>query len=140
MLARWFTRAVRLVIPLCLVSGALMASSPTARATDNVPCWSRWYNPRVGLDVQYCPDWSPNGWIPVFPSKDYYSQQPVGQIYAPGNDWYHCEGPGITHSVGDLWNTWWAYTMADNGQWGWVNEVYFQGGANGEPDATLVRC
>jgi hypothetical protein len=145
-------RLLRTVVALGLVGGALMGSSPVAQATDNAPCGSRWFNANVGLDVQYCPDWSPDGWIPVWASKGLApqatvgsqtaagSEQIVGYIYAPGNDWYHCEGRGEQRSIGSFWNTWWAWTMADNGRWGWVNEVYFQGGGNDEPDAALVRC
>ena len=30
--------------------------------------------------------------------------------------------------------------MADNGEWGVVNEAYFAGGDNNEPDANLAPC
>jgi hypothetical protein len=132
-------RLFRTVVALGLVGGALMASSPVAEATDNYPCGAQWFNPRVGLNVQTCPDWSPNGWIPVFDSNG-LGRQIKSWIYAPGNDWYVCEASGGVERIGNFWNSWWAWTMADDGQWGWVNEVNFQGGGNDEPDATLVRC
>jgi hypothetical protein len=147
---RIMNRSLRTLVSLALLGGALLAAAPVASASDGSPCGARWFHSGVGLDVQYCPDWAPNNWIPVWRSKDSPavaatrtaagSEQPVGYIYAPGNDWYHCEAAGRKQSVGNFWNTWWAWTMADNGQWGWVNEVYFQGGGNDEPDATLARC
>jgi hypothetical protein len=30
--------------------------------------------------------------------------------------------------------------MADNNAWGWVNEVYFRGGANYQSDGALREC
>jgi hypothetical protein len=35
-------------------------------------------------------------------------------------------------------NVYWGSTQADNGRWGWVNEVYFAGAPNNEDDAGLL--
>lgn len=61
---------------------------------------------------------------------------------APGADWYRCQGLGDLYGLGGTpySNIWYAWTMADNGQWGWVSEVYFQGGGNNEADGRLARC
>lgn len=34
----------------------------------------------------------------------------------------------------------WAFTLGDNGRWGWVPQVFFSGGANDERDAGLHLC
>jgi hypothetical protein len=122
-----------------LALGALAASASPA-AADGSPCGGQfWHN--HGWHVQYCPDWSPNNWIPVFADHRTSSPQ-VGSIYAPGDDWYICQGRypsvyALSYGGSSLQNDWWAYTMADNGQMGYVPEVYFQGGRNYEPDAAL---
>jgi len=47
---------------------------------------------------------------------------------------------GGIYKYGELENDWWAYTMADNSKRGWMNEVYFKGGNNNEPDAGIINC
>jgi hypothetical protein len=124
-----------------LAVGALAATATPAVAADGSPCGPQ-FRHNNGWHVQNCPDWSPNNWIPVFADHRVGARQ-VGSIYAPGNDWYVCQGRyagqtyGIFYGGANLQNDWWAYTMADNGQFGYVPEVYFQGGRNFEPDATL---
>ena len=115
-------------------------------AYDAYPCLPAYYHSGVGRYVQTCPDWGPaNGpWgdrmIPVYGSN---LTTQVGTIYAPGNDWYVCQLQ-MTHidpfPYGGYYNDWWAYTKADNGQWGWVPEVFFSGGGNLDPDRKLAMC
>lgn len=122
------------------VFASTVASAPEASAADAFPCGPPWFHPSSPEPVQTCPDWSPNNWIPVYASPS--SGTVVGHIYAPGNDWYVCQWrfAAWVHTLFGYQNDWWAYTLADNGGWGWVPETYFRGGANFEPDAGLRHC
>jgi hypothetical protein len=121
----------------------LVVNPTPASAADGQPCGPVWVHPGLDVWVQTCPDWSPDNWIPVY-QYAVYSAPVVGYIYAPGDDWYLCQFPGGTYAMlyrgQNLQNNWWASTMADNGAWGHVPEVFFRGGNNYEPDAALGLC
>jgi hypothetical protein len=117
-----------------------------APQADAYPCGNPWYHSGVGLYVQTCPDWAPANSqygayrYPVFATP--WDRTVVGTIYAPGADWFVCDAKFVDapyHAHGYA-NDWWAFTMADNGEWGWVPEVYFKGGNNWEPDSRLALC
>lgn len=131
---------VRRMLAMLGVVGALalsmIAMAAPAHAVDNYPCGAQWWHSGVGQYVQYCPDWAPDNQIPVLNS----SWGVEGYINAPGNDWYVCQSVGGTYTLGSYSNDKWAWTMADNGRWGWVSEVYFRGGNNFEADAGLRWC
>ncbi len=122
-----------------LAIAAALAPVASAATSDTIPCGSSFRH--AGTWVQYCPDWSPDNWIPVYRGHSIGSGR-VGSIYAPGNDWYVCQHryPNDVYALGAYQNDVWAKTMADNGQWGWVSEVYFRGGRNYEVDAGLDFC
>ncbi|HEY3003901.1 MAG TPA: hypothetical protein VGJ44_16270 [Kribbellaceae bacterium] len=64
----------------------------------------------------------------------------VGYLWNGGwANWFaeQCQFPENDYSLNGARNNWWAWTMADNGQWGWVSEVYFSGGDNYEADGGL---
>jgi hypothetical protein len=128
-----------IVVVAMLVLGAAAATAAPASASDGSPC-----GPGVGYNgwwVQYCPDWSPNNSIPVH--RDPSARSPtVGSIYAPGDDWYVCQKrvPGSVYALGRYRSDVWAWTLSDNGRWGWVSEVYFRGGGNFDADARLRAC
>jgi hypothetical protein len=132
-----------LLIAMCLASVALMASSTSAQAYDAWPCLDEWYKGHpANAIVQYCPDWSPDNWIPVHERPSGNSRR-VGRIYAPGNDWYVCQLQGDPYGLAGTgyWNSWWALTYADgNLARGYVNQVYFRGGDNNELDRKLRFC
>jgi hypothetical protein len=122
--------AAMLAIPLLIVS-----ASP-ASAHDSSPCGpvTAWY----GYEIQYCPLWTAP--VPVYAGRD-QSTKRVGWLYSASGNWFICQqnhGSATAH-YGPYYNNWWAYTVADNLYWGWVPEVYFQGGGNNEPDATLRK-
>jgi hypothetical protein len=122
---------------------AAVVSPSVASAADNVPCGAPWWHSGHGITVQTCPDWAPNNWIPVYNGTQ-YGASVVGHIYAPGGDWYVCQLQGATANMSyggvNYANNWWAQSRADNGQWGWVPEIFFQGGNNYERDAALRLC
>jgi hypothetical protein len=119
---------------------SMVAVAGPAHAADAYPCGASFYHPPANQTVQYCPDWSPDNYIPVYATA-FPNSMIIGHIYAPGNDWYTCQlqTSGV-HNLNGLLNNWWAYTRADNLNWGWVPETYFRGGVNYEADAGLRRC
>lgn len=129
------------ILASALVVGLVLAQAAPASAYDSSPCGGQFRLGGGELRVQYCPDWSPNNWIPVHHSPSPFSPT-AGQIYAPGSDWYVCQRrvSGGIYALGSYQTDVWAFTMADNGQWGWVPEVYFRGGVNFEADGALRWC
>ena len=127
---------------LIVIVGITLFAAGQAQAADNKPCGAPFYSSTAGGQVRYCPDWSPSGTIPVMDTIINAGNFKVGQMNHTGNktNWYVCQLPGERVYLNGFYNSWWALSMADNGEWGWVNEVYFQGGNNDERDATLPPC
>jgi hypothetical protein len=119
----------------------LIASASPASAHDANPCgpvyWI-YFAPGYSSEVQVCPLWTAP--VPVY-SAPSQSTSKVGWLYSASGNWFICQeywsGAPSTAHYGPYYNNWWAFTQADNGQWGWVPEVFFKGGGNNEPDATL---
>lgn len=116
-------------------SSGLLSMPKIANAADSYPCGNLTRN-RAGELVQYCPLWRGN--VPVYDTQ----LNVIGYLYQGGSvNWFYCqEATRVTYSYGNLRNNWWARTKADNLKIGWVNEVFFKGGGNYEPDARLRRC
>ncbi len=121
------------------LAGLLLAltaiGTPGASAQDDdAPCGPvQDFN---GIDAQICPLWRDN--VPVL-----FDGETVGQLDEGGSaNWFICESkfPGAVEQDGALKNDWWAITKADNGEIGWVSEVWFEGGDNFKPDAGLKSC
>jgi hypothetical protein len=127
------------VITVFATFAALTLTASPASA-DTAPCGNAWFDYDVDNAWKaYCPDWAPNGQIPVH--RNQLAGAPiVGYINAAGQDWYFCQTQGVRYNLNSYWNTWWAYTKADNGVRGYVNQVYFQGGGNNERDGNLRQC
>ena len=129
-----------------LLPGASQAANQTpppskgfVREFDNAPC-ARPQVFRANHWVQYCPLW--RGQVPVYADPDHgNSAAVVGTlVYGGSANWFVGDEPHSRYTYGSYYNRWWAYTLADNGHWGWVPEVYFSGGDNDEPDAGLYLC
>jgi hypothetical protein len=92
---------------------------------------------KAGL-VSYCTLWhdgvdvlsTPSAASSVVGSLSGLTNWFVGQ--QQGERWCHPDHPNYCNST-------WAFTLADNGQWGWVSEVYFKSTIDG-PDPVLVDC
>ena len=129
---------------VALGGGLVALSTAPASAADTAPCQARYWHDGVDRYVQTCPDWGMSGTndIPVY---DITTSPPaiVGSIDASGDDWYVCQ-KRVTeydpYAYGDYYNDWFAFTMADNGKWGWAPEVFFKGGDNMEADRELAMC
>lgn len=117
----------------------LLATAGPAAAADNSPC-ARPQVVRLGHWVQYCPLWRAN--VPVYANPDQGNSAPVvGTLIQGGSaNWFVGDHYRSNYVSGSYYNHWWAYTLADNGRWGWVPEVYFSGGGNDETDAGLYLC
>ncbi|WP_306214811.1 PI-PLC domain-containing protein [Actinoplanes sp. RD1] len=62
--------------------------------------------------------------VPVMSRPDPHSA-PVGSLAKAGPTWFLGQQPGEPYPYKSLHSFWWAYTRADNGQWGWVSLVHF---------------
>ncbi|GAA4895154.1 hypothetical protein ACFPM3_20930 [Streptomyces coeruleoprunus] len=132
--------AVLLAAGLTLAGPAPTASAAAA-GSDPGACVANGRTSAYG--PQYvCGLWRGN--VPVY-SWPYANEPVVGYLYEGGRaNWFtgQCRSynnnltPAYFH-LGGYYNSWWAYTMADNGKWGWVNLVYFAGGDNDQASAVL---
>lgn len=112
--------------------GFVPANVPTATAADSAKC----SQPTGPFKVQYCPLTSGN--VPVWKLE---THQIVDRLDQGGSEnWFICQAQGETHWLDGRVTNWWAWTMGDDGKWGWVSLVYFAGGSNFEPDGGLRRC
>ncbi|GAA1642816.1 hypothetical protein [Actinoplanes couchii] len=81
--------------------------------------------PDQRLNGQYCT--LTTGEVPVMSRPDPNSA-PAGALADGGRTWFLGQRPGEPHTYRSLHNFWWAYTRADNGEWGWVSLVHFTDG------------
>jgi hypothetical protein len=117
----------------------LLASSVPASAKDEYPCGDQYWHDGVDKLVQDCSMW--RGAVPVF--EDPWGEitgEPIGYLWNANGNWFDCHKQTVTYYDSGYFNDWWAYTMADNGEWGWVPEVYFSGGDDFERDGGLAHC
>ena len=63
----------------------------------------------------------------------------VGYLHE-GTNWVVCQQVGGRVTRGEYFNNNWAWTLADNNQWGWVNAVYASGGDNDGPFRGVPGC
>lgn len=140
-------RAIRVALVTLLMAAGLLAVAKPAAADDSAPCWYHQtrtvQNPNgstVAVDVYKCSLWTGN--VPVRESPA-PGAPIVGYLNQGGSvNWFTSQGHTGDHSrqyLNGYHNKYWAHTMADNGRWGFVSEVYFTGGGNDEPDAGLPR-
>jgi len=125
---------------LAVVLGAAAIPTHTSAAVkDDAPCSPTFEH--NGLTVQICPLW--RGDAPVYDFANSQLGSQVGKLNVGGTaNWFVCQTQftNIPYEYGGYENNWWAYTMADNGHWGWVPEVFFSGGGNNQADAELEYC
>jgi hypothetical protein len=118
-------------------AASLALTATPAHAYDNHPCVAHGQrNFRDWVEtLNYCP--LAQGNVPVHMTNNPNSPI-VGTLRDRGGNWFLFQTRGARFDLGGDWNTWWASTQADNGRWGWVNEVYFAGGDNDEGDGGLL--
>jgi hypothetical protein len=130
-------RRILLIAMLTAITlAAAPANAPKVAAEDESPCGYTF--PHEGSTAQYCPLWRGN--VPVY-DTDGSNRHVVGYLVHGGwANWFLCHRVGSTYVYEGHMNNWWALTMADNGKWGFVSEVFFAGGEDFDPDRGLVRC
>lgn len=115
-------------------AAALAVATPAASASDPGACA---FNGRTifGQREYQCSLW--RGSVPVH-SSAWTGTRVVGYLYAGGRaNWFLSQCVGSTAHLGPYFNYWWAYTMADNGRWGFVPLTYFAGGRDNQASAVL---
>jgi lysophospholipase L1-like esterase len=110
------------VVALTL-AGLLLAGAGPAAAADPVPCKAR-HDGRYDCQF-YVPGDGRSGGAPVQNARG----RTVGFLHA-GRNWVVCQRAGGRVRSGKYFNSNWAWTLADNHSWGWVNAVYARGGDN----------
>ncbi|WP_194899205.1 serine/threonine-protein kinase [Catenulispora pinisilvae] len=61
--------------------------------------------------------------------------------YLPqGSNWVICQAQGSTVTQGQYYNSWWAWTEANDSKWGWVNAVNAHGGDNNGAYGNVPMC
>lgn len=132
------------VVLMLTVAAATLGVAAPAAAKDASPC-----QPREAIKLksgnyigaQFCP--LTTSYVPVFNTDRSGNRATVvGRLYkGKSANWFVGQRAGSRYVLrAGIYNDKWAFTQADNGRWGWVPEVYFAGGANNEPDATLAPC
>lgn len=120
------------------VVGSLLVSAPAAQAAAG--CWQS--GAHAGYSTTYtCQIWRGNHlWAMYGPGK----LTPIGNVEGvlnAGNSWFVCQMRfGIKLEYGPVKNDWFAYTLGDNGYWGWVSATHFSAGGNWEPVPGLGYC
>lgn len=110
-------------------------------ATDASPCGATFSS--HGTTVQRCNLWrtaSVLEWEQCGPYCSLSVSQ--GTVLSGSGNWFVCQVyyPTEPRAIGANWSSWWAYTLSDQGEWGFVNQVSFSGGGNNQPDSRLRRC
>ncbi|MDQ3677708.1 MAG: endonuclease/exonuclease/phosphatase family protein [Actinomycetota bacterium] len=147
----WRQEALRALGTLVVATAGLLVLGPSpASATDAYPCAAPFQHPTFGT-VQRCPLFTPRqGSIPVHAFAASGQPTKVGRLVRAGSaNWFVCQSrtpdgrsPAAYRDADypQYRNAWWARTLSDDNRWGWVNEIYFRGGSNDEPDAGLAMC
>ncbi len=144
------SRLLGLLAAAAVAAVALGAGAAPATAADPTPCGKEVTFPETGLTMQSCPLTSPlAAGVPVYTTPvpnpaGATPPAPAGWMKNIVNRYFECDQrfPNAVyyHPTGGWRNVWWAKTIGDGGVTGWVPEVFFDGGANDEPDAGLRAC
>jgi hypothetical protein len=132
---------MRTLLTLAVFTALLQGTISMTAAEDTQPCGGAYWHDGVELDVQDCELWTDS--VPVYAGYEgEAATQVVGELVNATGNWFVCQIEGASAGVPgtEYSNTWWAETMADNGEWGFVNQAWFAGGDNNQPDAGLRNC
>ncbi|HEX8864410.1 MAG TPA: hypothetical protein VF821_02020 [Lentzea sp.] len=136
-------KKLRALVACFAVAGSLVVGAPAAQAAG--ACYQS--GAHAGYSTTYtCSIWRLNHQWAMYGGNKF---TPVGNVEGylnAGNSWFVCQRKfGITLQYGvngspDLINNWFAYTLGDNGFWGWVSATHFSAGGNMEPVPGLGYC
>jgi hypothetical protein len=132
---------------VAMIGIVAFASSP-AKAVDEFPCHSPFLHKATGFSKLWgfeqtesgefwrCP--LVRGKIPVYKRPTTNSERVGTLVGGDSRNWfveqYHHFSKPEPKSARGVHNYWWAYTLADNKQWGFVPQIYFRGGGYDEKD------
>ena len=126
------TRRRGVLVPAAAVVAAIACGQGVAEAAAPVPC-----SP-IGGGKHNCAFYMPgdgkSGGSPV-----QVASRTVGYLHK-GTNWVVCQQVGGRVTRGEFFNRNWAWTLADNHTWGWVNAVYASGGDNDGPFRGVPSC
>jgi len=131
-------RKLRALVACLAVAGSLVVTAPAAQAAGS--CYQS--GPQAGYGTTYtCNIWRSNHlWAMYGPGK----LTPIGNVEGvlnAGNSWFVCQMRfGVKLEYGPIKNDWFAYTLGDNGYWGWVSATHFSAGGNWEAVPGLAYC
>jgi hypothetical protein len=130
------TRALlALLITLC-AAGLAVGTAPVASAASPtpVPCASHGHkkNGHAEYDCSFYK-------VTAVYSGVHTGQRKVGTLHG-GRNWVLCQAVGKSVTYGKNVNHWWAYTLSDQGTWGWVNAVNARGGSNNGKWKNVPAC
>ncbi|MET8756632.1 hypothetical protein [Lentzea sp. NPDC004782] len=123
----------------CLaVAGSLVVSAPTAQAAG--ACYQS--GAHAGYSPTYtCAIWRSNHLWSMYGSATFTGRDNTTGVLGAGNSWFVCQRKWVVKlEYGPIKNDWFAYTLGDNGYWGWVNAAHFSAGGNWEPVPGLGIC
>src|SRR5262245_65158880 len=143
MLQRMQRRLVRITLPAVFGLALIGAAVPMTTAPANAVTGCYRTSDHAGYPTYNCYMYrsSVHLWNHWSTALEYNLADNQTGILYQGTSWFVCQR---THPVdiyyGNAVNNWWAYTLGDNGWWGWVNAVYISGGANWGPVPGLAVC
>jgi hypothetical protein len=135
-------RLVSLISMMVLITGTAVAvaAPPAAAATG---CTKS--SVRYGYQTYNCYMYrsSVRLWMHTenYPSE-YRLHDNTSAVLYQGTSWFVCQRRFVNVQAyyGSAANDWWAYTLSDNGLWGWASAVHISGGSNWGGIPGLAGC
>ena len=133
------------MLALAMAAAAVLAPATMqkASAASKVPCYS------IGSGRYMCSWWERTRTrfgtgTPVMAymprTSDSSAYTPIVDYLHPGKNWITCQAKGASMAEGRYYNNWYAYTLGDNGHWGWVSALGAVGGSNYQGFANVPLC
>jgi hypothetical protein len=123
---------------LFAVLGSLVVTTAPAQAAGS--CYASGVH--YGYSTYTCNLYRTNHPWGMWGSANFHLEGNVVGVLGAGDSWFVCQRKfGITLEYGGgVVNNWFAYTLADNGYWGWASATHFSAGGNMEPVPGLGYC
>ncbi len=128
--ASWSRRARA---ALCAAAAVTLLAAVDAAAAAPVPCSA------AGAGKYNCQFYVPGDGRSTGAPVQTSDGSTIGYLHK-GTNWVVCQRIGGRVTYGAYFNNNWAWTLADNLKWGWVNAVFAQGGDNDGPFGGVPDC
>lgn len=131
-------KKLRALVACLAVAGSLIVSAPAAQAAGS--CYQS--GGRAGYGTTYtCNIWRSNHLWSMYGSGRFVGRDNTTGVLNAGNSWFVCQRKWVVKlEYGPIKNDWFAYTLGDNGFWGWVSAAHFSAGGNWEAVPGLGIC